>query len=154
MKNSLQASILHQSTITPNITIALHQTLHETVMRMVDVIEAHGYGMRFRLMIVSIRVAKVQFVRRFERKGLRQQPTVLPDKHNWACPRTVGGLDDSLFLYLMELLGHLLTDCKWDASDGLWPQWCITSANVNLDGICLPSVSILQTEHIMKLLQE
>ena len=25
-----------------------------------DVIEAHGYGMRFRLMIVSIHVAKVQ----------------------------------------------------------------------------------------------
>ena len=71
-----------------------------------------------------------------------QATIFIPDKHNWACPRAVEGLDDSLFLHLMKLLGHLLMHCKRETSDRLRLQWCITNVNVNFD------------EHIMKLLQE
>ena len=37
-----------------------------------DVIEAHGYCMRYKLIIVSIHVAEVQVVKHFGHGGLRQ----------------------------------------------------------------------------------
>ena len=45
---------------------------HYIIPTVIDVIETHGYGIRFRLTLVSIHVAKVQLVRRFDHEGLRQ----------------------------------------------------------------------------------
>ena len=42
-----------------------------------NVIEAHGYGMRYKSMMVSIHVAKVQVVKNFDHRGLYQAVTKL-----------------------------------------------------------------------------